>query len=54
MPVVLCSASMCSIMIHLQALITDWLTVLISEVIMINKTADEWDADTGGLKEKLF
>lgn len=47
MPVALCHVSTRSIMIHLQMLIADWLTVLISKVIMINKTADEWDTNKG-------
>lgn len=49
MPILLALWSMSTrpIMIHLQMLIADWLTVLISVVIMINKTAHERDANKG-------
>lgn len=49
MPVLctLCSVSTRSITVHLQMRIADWLTLLISRVIMINKTADELDTNKG-------
>lgn len=37
-------------MIHLQTLIADLLAVLISQVIMINKTADERDLKQNSFK----
>ena len=46
-------------MIHMQLLVTDWLTVLISKVIMMNKTEDEGDnkwnfqTNTKGKKKEI-
>lgn len=40
-----------SMMIHLPTLIAVWLTVLISKVIMINTTEDEWDTNTWRLSD---